>query len=149
MSGVGWRQRRAGEGSEAGRAGNGSPLSPHLPECSAALWFEPSRSLLFTTQGCSYQGKPQLSGCEQKSRPAVDTSLTCSPQRKDAQLVSGSSESAAKGQLALELTQKEFSGQDRGLQVPLLISLAMEKGALPVFKQQLPVNFHTLGTGCL
>lgn len=148
MSGVGWRQRRAGEGSEGGRAGNGSPLSPHLPGCSAALWFEPSRSLLFTTQGCSYQGKPQLTGCEQKSRPAVDTSLTCSLQRKDARLVSGLSESATKGWLPLELTQKEFSGQDRGLKVPLLISLAMENCALPVFKQ-LQVNFHTLGTGCL
>lgn len=63
-------------------------------------------------------------------------------------MVSGSSESVVKGQLASELAQKEFSGKARGLEVPLLVSLAMENWALPVFKE-LEVNFHTLGTGCL
>lgn len=101
MSGVGWQQCGEREGARQ-EWPEMVLLLPHLPGCSEAPWFAPSQPLPFTTQGFSYQGQPQPGGCKQKSRPAVGTFLKHSPQRKDARVLSGSSESVVERELASE-----------------------------------------------
>lgn len=99
----------------------------------------------FTTQGFSYQGKPQLSGCRQKSRPAVGGAfLKSSPVRKSA---GGSSSSDVQGQLALELTQNAQSklGDSRNHFQQALRWRTVHF----LSSKKLEANFHTLGTGSL
>lgn len=132
MSGVGWQQRRGGEWG-AKQEWQTMVLLCFLT-CLGALHLSglnpigpcplPHRDLVI-------RENHSLVGASRN--PDLLWTPLKSAQRKDEQLVSGSSESATRGQLALELTQKEFSGQERGLKVSLLISLTMENCALPVF----------------